>query len=77
MGFEYGHGEYVVDIDSSPLERVKAAGFGGASQMTPLRRINLPNAEQELSTPYISPISSLYLPTSPYVSLHLSYLGRS
>ena len=33
MGFEYGHGEYVVDIDSSPLERVKAAGFGGASQM--------------------------------------------
>ena len=51
MGFEYGHGEYVVDIDSSPLERVKAAGFGGASQMTPLRRINLPNAEQELSIP--------------------------
>ena len=45
--------------------------------MTPLRRINLPNAEQELSTPYISPISPLYLPTSPYVSLHLSYLGRS
>ena len=34
MGFEYGHGEYVVDIDSSPLERVKAAGYGGASQMT-------------------------------------------
>ena len=75
MGFEYGHGEYLVgsdashlasrtrlhltgislhlptspyislhlptspyisqvDIDASPLERVKAAGFGGAPQMT-------------------------------------------
>ena len=58
--------------------------------MTPLRRINLPNAEQELSTPYISPMSpyislylnipphiSLNLPISPYVSLYLPYLGRS
>ena len=51
MGFEYDHGEYLVDIDSSQLERVKAAGFGGSSQMTPLRRINLPNAEQELNIP--------------------------
>ena len=51
MGFEYDHGEYLVDIDSSQLERVKAAGYGGSSQMTPLRRINLPNAEQELNIP--------------------------
>jgi hypothetical protein len=31
----------VVDIDSPALERIRAAGFSGSSQMTPLRRINL------------------------------------